>query len=72
MNQFGKRFAMPTDDQVYAQPLYVPGVTINGVVHNVVIIATENDSVYAYDADSSGALFVESQHGGRSARRRRR
>ena len=55
VNQFGKLFAMPANGQVYAQPLYVPGVTINGGVHNVVIIATENDSVYAYDADSNGA-----------------
>ena len=66
--QFGKLFAMPADGQVYAQPLYVPGVTINGGVHNVVIIATENDSVYAYDADSSGvplwkASMVDAAHG---------
>jgi len=65
---FGKLFAMPSDCQVYAQPLYVPGVTINGSVHNVVIIATENDSVYAYDADSSGAplwqaSMVDAAHG---------
>ena len=68
LNQFGKLFAMPSDGQVYAQPLYVPGVTINGAVHNVVIIATENDSVYAYDADSSGAplwkaSMVDAAHG---------
>ncbi len=67
-NQFGKLFAMPADGQVYAQPLYVPGVTINGGVHNVVIIATENDSVYAYDADSSGVplwkvSMVDAAHG---------
>jgi hypothetical protein len=66
--QFGKLFAMPADGQVYAQPLYVPGVTIKGAVHNVVIIATENDSVYAYDADSSGAplwqaSMVNAAHG---------
>src|SRR5579862_1928939 len=66
--QFGKLFAMPSDGQVYAQPLHVPGVTINGTVHNVVIIATENDSVYAYDADSSGAplwkaSMVDAAHG---------
>ena len=68
VNQFGKLFAMPADAQVYAQPLYVPGVTIKGGVHNVVIIATENDSVYAYDADSSGAplwkaSMVDAAHG---------
>jgi hypothetical protein len=66
--QFGKLFAMPADGQVYAQPLYVPGVTIKGGVHNVVILATENDSVYAYDADSSGAplwkaSLVDAAHG---------
>ena len=68
VNQFGKLFAMPADGQVYAQPLYVPGVTIKGGVHNVVILATENDSVYAYDADSSDAplwkvSMVDAPHG---------
>ena len=57
-SQFGKLFALPVDGQVYAQPLYVPGVTINGGVHNVVIIATENDSVYAFDADSTSAVLL--------------
>ena len=68
VNQFGKLFAMPSDGQVYAQPLYVPGVTIKGGVHDLVIIATENDSVYAYDADSGGAplwkaSMVDAAHG---------
>jgi len=57
-NEFGKLFAMPVNGQVYAQPLYVPGVTINGGVHNVVIIATEADSVYAYDADSTSSVLL--------------
>jgi hypothetical protein len=50
---FGKLFSQPVDGQVYAQPLYVPNVTISSVVHNVIYVATENDSIYAFDADSN-------------------
>ncbi len=57
--QFGKIAALPVDAQIYAQPLYVPNVTIGGVRHNVVFVATENDTVYAFDADglSDSALW---------------
>ena len=55
--QFGKLFSYAVDDQVYTQPLVVPGVTmsVDGQAHNVVYIATVNDSVYAFDADSNTA-----------------
>jgi hypothetical protein len=49
---FGKLFSYPVDNQIYAQPLYVPNVSIPGQgTHNVVYIATEGDTVYAFDAD---------------------
>lgn len=49
--QFGKRYSFPVDGQIYAQPLYVSNLSISGGTHNVVFVATENDSVYAFDAD---------------------
>ena len=55
-SQFGKRVTYPVDGQVYTQPLFIPNVTINGNTHNVVYVATENDSVYAFDADQTNAV----------------
>jgi hypothetical protein len=67
-NQFGKILALSVDGAVYGQPLYVPNVTINGATHNVLIVATQNDSVYAFDADSNAsplwkASMVDAAHG---------
>jgi hypothetical protein len=60
VNQFGKLYSYPVDGAVYAQPLFVAGLTINGAVYNVLYVATMNDKVYAFDADSpsSSPLWV--------------
>jgi hypothetical protein len=52
-SQFGKLRSYPVDGQMYAQPLYIPHLAIGGAKHNVVFAATENDSVYAFDADGT-------------------
>lgn len=52
--QFGLLYTRPVDDQIYAQPLILTNVNL-GVkgTHNLVILATVNDTVYAFDADDS-------------------
>lgn len=56
---FGKLFSQLVDGYVFAQPLYLPAVTMGAgttqpaTTHNVIFIATENDSVCAFDADTS-------------------
>jgi uncharacterized protein (TIGR03437 family) len=57
---FGKIGTFAVDNQVYAQPLYVSGVSIPGRgLFNVLYVATTNNSVYAFNADSpeSGGLL---------------
>ena len=54
--QFGKKGEFAVDGKVDAQPLYLSQVTIGGQKKNVVYVATEHGSVYAFDADSINGI----------------
>ena len=61
VNQFGKLWSLPVQGLVYAQPLLVTGLAIAGTVHDVLLVATMHNVVYAFDANSSGApLWTQS------------
>jgi outer membrane protein assembly factor BamB len=55
--RFGLHRVLATDGKVDAEPLYLSGLTVQGAMHNVVFVVTENDSVYAFDADSGALLW---------------
>jgi hypothetical protein len=60
---FGKKSFLSTDGLVDAEPLYVSNLNIGGTTHNVVFVATEHDSVYAFDADTFAQLWKVSMLG---------
>ena len=62
-NNFGKLFSDPVDGNVYAQPLYLENFAIAGGVHNVVFVCTENNTVYAFDADMEGVIYWQTNLG---------
>lgn len=54
--QFGKILAYPVDAEIYAQPLYMPQLNLPGRgKRDVVFVATQNNSVYAFDADAASS-----------------
>ena len=60
---FGLLRNLQVDGKVDAQPLYLSKLTVAGASHNVVFIATENNSIYAMDADSGATLWMDSLNG---------
>jgi hypothetical protein len=54
VGSFGKLFVQHVDGSIVGQPLYVPDVQFqDGTIHNAVYVATQHDSVYAFDADDN-------------------
>src|SRR3984885_7464186 len=66
---FGKLFTCPVDGAIYAQPLWMPNLKVNAVMHNVVLVATQHDGLYAFDADTSPCVqlwkanLIDATHG---------
>jgi outer membrane protein assembly factor BamB len=56
-SEFGKLFSLSVDAGILAQPVYVPALQIAGGMHNVIYIATEHNSLYAFDADNGAPLW---------------
>jgi PQQ enzyme repeat len=54
---FGLLLNLMVDAKVDAEPLYLSQLSIAGTAHDTVFVATENDSVYAFDADTGATLW---------------
>jgi hypothetical protein len=78
---FGKLFSCATaatseaqagQGAVFTQTLWVPGLSINGGIHNVIFVATQHDTVFAFDADANPCVtywqvnLLDTLHGGTS------
>lgn len=71
---FGKLFSCTVDGAIYAEPLWEPQLSIGGATHNVVFVATQHDSLYAFDADTNSSpctplwqvALLDTAHGGQS------
>lgn len=67
---FGKLFSCAVDGAIYAQPLWIANLPISGSRHNVVLIATEHDGLFAFDADANPCVMLwsvsllDALHGG--------
>ncbi len=68
--RFGKLASCVVDGAIYAQPLRVANVTVNGAKHNVAYVATQHDGLFAFDADASPCVklwsvnLIDGNHGG--------
>ena len=56
-SKFGLRYNLVVDGRVDAQPLYLSDLTVGGSAHDVVFVATEHNSVYAFDANTGTKLW---------------
>jgi len=56
-SSFGKLFVISTDGKVDAQPLYLPNISVSGQAHNLLFVASEHGSVYAFDADTGTQIW---------------
>ena len=59
-HMFGILRNLSVDGKVDAEPLYLSALMVNGAAHNVVFVATENDSLYAFDSDTGATLWQDS------------